>query len=847
MTAGGVLVEGGKAVTPEALLPDEVSALLAAVSAFVVQEVEASPLRPEQIPSKGYFVGLTSAAENAGLLDSSHEGYGLWCEVARGMPPQFTLPALGRLAAGSPALAWHLHSLALGRLAQQMTGLPLWQDAVFSLDGTAGIGRSGLGRLLAARPLHGRDREMLADTFGARARSALVAPQVTRLVAPGWRQDGMHLVQYDLARTDGERDPWPHGLEGCESVVWQPAGADGVSALLLPGQLATLVVAQQLAQVALARGAIVPAAQKAHDYAALRVQGGHTIEQHDSVALLLADLDTALATVDALLRDAAMAELDVAQAVALRREAMPLLSRAINAVMQVHGGIGYMRDTGVEHVLRAVNCWRLLGASPKELGLVAAGLASDHAGLPEAEAGERDHLPGYLAASHSLSPFAALRRTPFLKAISSYSPGDPWELDTRHLPAALGRMRRRVRAFAEQECRPLAARIDREQREAHGDLPEVRELLGRAGKAGLLTDLLPAPLGSVPLLQYRHSLAWQQAIRVEELARVDGGLMLLLSAPALGLAPVILSGDLNIMRRVVLPAFRATQAGDPQLFAFAITEPAAGSDAEEGHGALHQRAGVRAHRGSGGWRLSGRKIFISGGDIARYVAVFAALEGEGYQSWTCFLVDARSPGFRVARTEMKMGMRASGAAELEFDECFVPDNMVVGGLRNGWGLARATLNLSRLPVAAMAVGFAQQAVDIATEYACRETLAGRPLLHYQHVQSTLADLQAETGAIRALVWRHAQGWTPRQDGAALCKFQATDRAQVVIEAAMDLLGSSAVRHDSGIERTFRDNRLTRIFEGTNQINRLAVIEDQQASLLARIARSVSLTVSGAGR
>ncbi len=256
---------------------------------------------------------------------------------------------------------------------------------------------------------------------------------------------------------------------------------------------------------------------------------------------------------------------------------------------------------------------------------------------------------------------------------------------------------------------------------------------------------------------------------------------------------------------------------------------------------------MRAHRGNGGWRLSGRKIFISGGDIARYVAVFAALEGEGYQSWTCFLVDARSPGFRVARTEMKMGMRASGAAELEFDECFVPDNMVVGGLRNGWGLARATLNLSRLPVAAMAVGFAQQAVDVATEYACRETLAGRPLLHYQHVQSTLADLQAETGAIRALVWRHAQGWTPRQDGAALCKFQATDRAQVVIEAAMDLLGSSAVLHDSGIERTFRDNRLTRIFEGTNQINRLAVIEDQQASLLARIARSVSLTVSGAGR
>ena len=151
--------------------------------------------------------------------------------------------------------------------------------------------------------------------------------------------------------------------------------------------------------------------------------------------------------------------------------------------------------------------------------------------------------------------------------------------------------------------------------------------------------------------------------------------------------------------------------------------------------------------------MNGRKVFISGGDIARYISVFAALDGEGYDSWTCFLVDSQSQGFKVARCEMKMGMRASGAAELEFIDCFVPDNRVVGGLRNGWGLARATLNLSRLPVAAMAVGFAQQAVDIATAYACEQTLAGRPLIHYQQVQATIADLQAETSAIRALVWQ----------------------------------------------------------------------------------------------
>lgn len=843
MAADGV-PESGLTAPAEDLSAELVAALLEAVSAFAAQELAARMPRPELVPSRDDVADVTLAAEQAGLLDASADGYGMWSDVGRGMAPVFSLPALVQLAAVQPALAWHLCSLSLGRLAQRLAGGMSMPQAVFSLEGAQGVGRSAFGRLLAGRPLHARDRVLLADVFGERPRLSLLAPGVDQVLALQWRDEGMYLAGHELAACRPQRDERPHGLDGCSAVRWQP-GAASASVPLSVTALAQLVAAQQLAQVALARGALVPAARLAREHAVLRVQGARQIEQHDAVAMLLADIDTALRTVDALLHDAASQPLQVQQAVALRREAMPLLARAANAAMQVHGGIGYMRDTGVEHVLRAVNCWRALGGSPPELALVAAGMASDHAGLPEAEAGASDHLPGYLSPDHSLSPFAALRRVPLLRVVSAYRPGDPWELDTLKLPAELGRLRRRVRLFAERELQPLAAPADGRLREGHVALPDVDRLLQRAGRAGLLTDLLPAPLGSAPLLQYRHSLAWQQAIRVEELARVDGGLMLLLSAPALGLAPVLLSGDLGLIRRVVLPAMKATRAGDPQLFAFAITEPAAGSDAEEGHGALHQRAGVRARRGNGGWLLSGRKVFISGGDIARYVAVFAALEGEGYESWTCFLVDTGCAGFRVARTELKMGMRASGAAELELDDCFVPDAMVVGGVRNGWGLARATLNLSRLPVAAMAVGFAQQALDLATAYACRETLAGRPLLHYQHVQSTLADLQAETAAIRALVWRHASAWTPRQDGAALCKFQATDRAQVVIETVMDLMGGNAICHGQSIERTFRDARLTRIFEGTNQINRLAVIEDQQAGLLSRIARSLNLPFAGA--
>ncbi len=840
MTAGGVLVRDDVAL-PDRLQPDEAEALLAAVSAFAEAELVSRFPAGSERPSVEAFAEIDLAAREAGVLGSLCDEYGLWCEVARGQSPVFSLQALQLLASRHPAVAWHLHSLAMGGLVQQLAGLDA-VPAVLACDGRLGLGRSAFGRWLAARPVHESDPGVLADVYGDAARLAVVAPTVTTVVAWHWQQDRLELRRHTLPPGTTTQDAYPHGLEGCLATYWT-ADPQGVSAPLYPGAVAQLVAAQQLAQIALARGALVPAVQRAHDHAALRVQGGRLIEQHDSVAMLLADMDTALLSVDALLREAASTALDPETAMAWRREAMPLLVRAANAAVQVHGGSGYMRDAGVEHVLRAVNCWRLLCGSPTELALVMAGMRGGMAALPEAGA-TPDHLPGHVAASHALSPLTAMRRTPLLRLLSTYSPREGWERDTARLPPALASLRRRVRRFALAELAPLAAEVDRRQRDGHVGLPAVQRLLERAGREGLLTDLLPAPVGSASLWQYRHALAWQQAIRVEELARVDGGLMLLLSAPALGLAPVLLSGDLGLLRRVVWPSFRRTQAGRPELFAFAITEPAAGSDAEDGHGALHQRAGVRARRVDGGWLLRGRKVFISGGDIARYVAVFAALEAEGYESWTCFLVDARHPGFRAVRTELKMGMRASGAAELELDDCFVPDSMVVGGLRKGWGLARATLNLSRLPVAAMGVGFAQQAVDLATDFACRETLAGRPLVHYQQVQSMLADVQAETAAIRALVWQSASQWTPRQDDASLCKFQATDRAQVVIEAVMDLLGNHAVSHAGAIERTLRDARLTRIFEGTNQINRLAVIEDQQASLLARIARGLPSSLAG---
>lgn len=452
---------------------------------------------------------------------------------------------------------------------------------------------------------------------------------------------------------------------------------------------------------------------------------------------------------------------------------------------------------------------------------------------------DRDRaLDGFLPPEHPLSPRSALEAvSPLIRPLVRYEPRAWWEEDTARLPPELGAYRRWVRDFAERVVRPRALEADAAPHAAPGACEgAARDVLEEAGRAGLLSDFLPWPLGAQRAAIMRHPLFLPQALKVEELAVADGGLMLLISAHGLGVAPVLLSGEVSAIRRWVLPAYRASLRGAPHLFAFAITEPDAGSDVEDSLGAALLRPGTVARRVDGGWSLRGRKVYISGGDVAKSVVVFAALEGEGMESWTVFLVSRDTPGFRAARTELKMGMRASSAAELLFDDVHVPDAAVIGGLRKGWALNKATLNMSRIPVGAMGVGFARAATELATDFACRFRLAGKPLVAYQEVQLELAQMAAETASARALVWHAASRFQARQGEASATKFHATDVARRVCERAMDLLGNHAVLHDERVEKALRDARLAQIFEGTNEINRLGVIEDAQEDLLERIGR-----------
>lgn len=430
-------------------------------------------------------------------------------------------------------------------------------------------------------------------------------------------------------------------------------------------------------------------------------------------------------------------------------------------------------------------------------------------------------IEGFVSPSNPLSPRAAMDRLPrVVRPLAAYQPDSLWAQDTATLPKPARAYRTKLREFARTHLRPHALTGD-----AHEAGDAQQAVLAAAGRAGLLSDFLPAPLGSLPPAMLRVPMTLSQSLKMEELCAECAGWGLMLGAHGLGAAPIVFSGDLGMVRRALLPAYRSNERGEPRIFAFGITEPTGGSDVEDSDGAVTYKPYTTAKRTTGGWLLNGRKVFISGGDIAHAVTVFAALENEGLASWTCFLVERGAAGFSVGRTELKMGQRVSGAAELVFEDVFVPDANVVGKLRDGWAINRAVLNSSRVPVGAIALGVARGALERAMTFATTATLAGKRLIDYQDVQMAVAQMMIDVQAMRALVWQSAK-WRPTQAKASITKVFCSDTAMRVCDAAMDLLGNHALAHGNYVEKHFRDARLTQIYEGTNQINRLAILEDQ---------------------
>ena len=360
-------------------------------------------------------------------------------------------------------------------------------------------------------------------------------------------------------------------------------------------------------------------------------------------------------------------------------------------------------------------------------------------------------------------------------------------------------IRRTVREFAEQRVVPVAEELDREHRFPY-------ELVEELAGLGLMGLPVPEQWGGAggDTLSY--------AIAIEELARIDSSVCITVAAhTSLGTMPILLFGT-EEQKQEWLPDL----ASGRRLAAFGLTEPGAGSDA----GATQTRAELR----DGQWVIDGSKIFITnaGTDITACVTI-TALTGEGEVS--NIIVPNGTEGYVVSEPMAKMGWRASDTRELSFQGCAVPEGNLLGPRGAGFQQFLEILDGGRISVAAMAVGLAQGAFDLAVAYAKERQQFGRPIADFQAVQFKLADMAVEIDAGRLLTYKAAwlkdQGKLFAQE-AAIAKLYTGEVSNRVVNAALQIHGGYGFMDEFAISRLYRDQKILEIGEGTNEVQRMVI-------------------------
>ena len=374
-----------------------------------------------------------------------------------------------------------------------------------------------------------------------------------------------------------------------------------------------------------------------------------------------------------------------------------------------------------------------------------------------------------------------------------------------------------ARGFAARYVAPRALELDK-----NPESPLRDELIREAAKAGLFGNSLPEFLGGLGHDPLTGILV------TEELAAACSGCAVLFGANMLGLSPILLSGDLEAIERFVKPISESWETDQPRLAALAATEPGMGSDFIQGH--PEGRARTRVERKGDGYLINGRKVFISNGSLASLVTVFASHDPDApiRESMSCFAVPTDSPGFAVGQIFDKMGQRACPAAELLFDDVFVPEDHLIGKERGGWELNRLIMSVTRTPVATIALGIARAAYDRALNYAAERVQGGQLIVRHQAVQLMLADMAIRVEAARGLVWRAAASAVagkPSLKLASMAKTFASDAAVANAADAIQVLGGNGYMREYGVEKLLRDAKLTQIYEGTNQINRFEIMAE----------------------
>src|SRR5438067_8097022 len=360
-------------------------------------------------------------------------------------------------------------------------------------------------------------------------------------------------------------------------------------------------------------------------------------------------------------------------------------------------------------------------------------------------------------------------------------------------------VRRTVRDFAEQRIAPVAAELDREERFPYDIVAELAEL-------GLMGMPIPEEYGGAGT----DTLSY--AIAIEELTRIDSSVAITMAAhTSLGTMPILLFGS-EEQKRQWLPDL----ASGKKLAAFGLTEPGAGSDAAN--------ARTTAELRDGQWIVNGSKIFITnaGTDITSCVTITART---GKDEISNLIIPNGTPGYEISAPMEKLGWHASDTRELSFRDCAVPEGNLLGPRGQGFNQFLEILDGGRISVAAMAVGLAQGAYDLAAAYAQEREQFGRPIARFQAVQFRLADIATEIGAARNLVYKAA--WVKDQrrpfgKEAAIAKLYSGEMSNRVVNWALQVHGGYGYMEEFAISRLYRDQKILEIGEGTNEVQRMVI-------------------------
>ena len=357
-----------------------------------------------------------------------------------------------------------------------------------------------------------------------------------------------------------------------------------------------------------------------------------------------------------------------------------------------------------------------------------------------------------------------------------------------------------ARRFAREEVAPVAAAYDRS-----AEFP--RELFRKAWELGLSNTVIGEAYGGLDLGSVDACLI------AEEIAWGCGGIATSVIANDLGLTPIVVAGSEDQKREWLTPCVDGFS-----LVSFCLSEAGAGSDV----------AGLQllAEKDGDDYLLRGTKCWITNGGEADLLTVFATLDRSSRHRGLCaFVLPADTPGIEIGKKEDKMGQRASDTRVLHFDGTRVPASQRLGGEGEGFRVAMRTLDISRPPIAAMATGIAQRALDESTAYAKERQAFGEPIANFQGIQFILADMAKAIEASRLLTlqsaWMVDEG-RPGSKQSSIAKCFATDTAMQVTTDAVQVFGGNGYTTEYPVEKLMRDAKLMQIYEGTNQIQRMVI-------------------------